>query len=251
MELSLIVGYWNSGTTLLVDILRKHPDFKLGHSRFKANIEDREIAKMLQKVGYNLIRLGDYSEINENGFKGYVEPALNESEKKEFLNLFMGKYGLKSKTLLLKNPWLFYMPNFLQNVFSDFNTRKLIILRDGNSQIVSKDYWLRNTDDPEQKLYTRAKFWVRSMEYLFDNWIGREDTMILRYENLCSNPKSWISKICHFYNIDDAPLTKKLPEYYENRLGKLQSLDKKYFENMNAITLPMQEKIEKYFPVEK
>ncbi len=64
-----IVRYWNSGTTLLVDVLRKHPAFAFKRARFKPNLEDRTIIKILRRFDAGFIKLDDYyREINQNGF---------------------------------------------------------------------------------------------------------------------------------------------------------------------------------------
>ena len=122
-----IVGYWNSGTTLLVDVLRKHPDFAFKRARFKPNLEDRTIVKILRKFDAGFIELKDYyREINERGFQNYHEPDFSDEEKLKFIKIFNRKYGVGTKrTLLLKNPWLWFMHQFISTHFIDWNIKKI------------------------------------------------------------------------------------------------------------------------------
>ncbi|MDH5720178.1 MAG: sulfotransferase [Spirochaetia bacterium] len=249
MNAIFIVGYWNSGTTLLVDLLRKHPEVKLKRARYKPNLEERDIVKILKKFGSDFIQLGDYSDINENGFQNYKETKFNDEQKEKFNKIFMKKFGVKNnKYLLLKNPWLFFMPNFIKEQFSNLNMKKILILRHGHSQVVSKDYWLRDTDRPEQKLFARAKFWVRSMEFFFENWHNKE-TLVMRYENVCQNPLNAMKEICDFIGIDLAPIENSVPKKLENKMGKWNQLPEELKKEIDIIIKPMQEKIDKAYPL--
>ncbi|MDH5717426.1 MAG: sulfotransferase [Spirochaetia bacterium] len=250
MKSIFIVGYWNSGTTLLVDLLRKHPEVKLKRARYKPNLEERDIVKILKKLDSNFIELGDYSEVIENGFKNYNEPIFAGEKKEKFNKEFLKKFKVKeNKYLLLKNPWLFFMPNFIKNQFSDFEMKKIIILRHGHSQVVSKDYWLRNTDKPELKLFARAKFWVRAMEYFFENWHNKPDTLVLRYESVCENPHKLVRQICDFINIKFEPIEKKVPDKLENKLGKWNQLPDDLKKEIDIIIKPIQEKLDSAYPI--
>jgi len=249
MNAIFIVGYWNSGTTLLVDLLRKHPDVKLKRARFKPNLEERDIVKILKKLGSDYIQLGDYSEVIENGFSNYNETSFQAEKKEKFNKEFMKRFSVKEpKYLLLKNPWLFFMPNFIKSQFSELNMKKILILRHGHSQVVSKDYWMRDTERPELKLFARAKFWVRSMEYFFENWHNK-DTLIMRYESVCENPHKMMKKICDHIGINIEPIEKNIPEKLENRLGKWNQLPEDLKNEIDVIIKPMQDKLDKHYPV--
>jgi len=251
MDILFITGYWNSGTTLLVDIMRKHPQLQLRKSRFKSNIEDRTIKRLLNNLGYDFIKLGDYSEIIKNGFDNYAEAFLTEEDKQRFLKVFDKKFRVqKDKTLLLKNPWLFFMPNFINSTFDNYKVKKINIIRNGWSQVVSKDYWLKNTKDPEQKLYARSKFWVRSMEFFFNNWYNDDNTLNLRYENLCTDPERWIKIVCEFCEIDFDSIHSFIPKALTNRESKWNQLNEDYKKEVLNILQPMQDKIDEFLPKE-
>ncbi|MEZ4774010.1 MAG: sulfotransferase [Bacteroidia bacterium] len=252
MKSIFIVGYWNSGTTLLVDILRKHPQICLRRARFKPNLEERTLTKILRKFDAGFIRLeDDYATINREGFVHYQEPRFDAETHHRFRKIFDRKFSVpSSQTLLLKNPWLFYMPSFLQENFGKDDIRKVIILRDGPGQIVSKDYWKRNTENPEHQLYARANFWVRSMEYFYENWYQKPDTLTLRYENFCNNPVAFTRQICDFAQLPfPIHFASKLPAKLDNRRTNWNQLDDDYKEQVIQIISDMQARLDMDFPV--
>lgn len=245
-----IVGYWNSGTTLLVDVLRKHPAFAFKRARFKPNLEDRTIIKILRRFDAGFIKLDDYyREINQNGFKNYKEPQFSEEQQERFIKIFNSKYGVgDKKTLLLKNPWLWFMHEHISNHYTDWNIKKIVIIRDGAMQTASKDYWLR-ADDPERMLMARAKFWVRSMEYYFDHWHKDPNTYTIRYENLCYAPRETLMELCDFMNVDFNEIAPHTPALLENRRDKWEQLDRTLRFGVTDIVGDMQRKVDELFPV--
>ena len=245
-----IVGYWNSGTTLLVDVLRKHPELVFKRARWKPNLEDRTIIKILRKFNAGFINLDDYyREINNNGFENYHEPEFDEEDKARFVKIFNRKYGVrKNKTLLLKNPWLWFMYNFISNHFTGWNIKKIVIIRDGAMQTASKDYWLR-VAEPERMLFARAKFWVRSMEYYFKYWFKDEQTLSIRYENLCYHPRETLIEICDFLGLDYESIAAHTPAVLENRRDKWLAIDKSLRFRVSEITADMQRQVDDVLPV--
>lgn len=249
MEGIFIVGYWNSGTTLLVDILRHHPVLKLKKARFKPNLEDRTIIKHLRKSGGDFIYLSPYyKEIIEYGFEHYEEKIPMGEDKDRFNRLFNRSYAVKrDKQLLLKNPWLWFMPKLIAENFERWDLKKLTIIRNGRMQVTSKDYWLKDPN-PEKALIARAKFWVRSMEFYFEHWHGREDCLNLRYENLCSSPVDTLNRICDFIDIDIRPLEKYIPRSLSIRSSKWDELPENLKQEVDAIIAPMQDQLDDRLP---
>lgn len=244
-----IVGYWNSGTTLLTDVLRKHEELKLKHARFKPNLEDRSIVKMLKKLGHDFIDIDNYyQEINSHGFQNYIEPNFTEVEKRKFQKLFNKKYSTESTTLLLKNPWLWFMHNFIEDNFEDWRIKKICIIREGAIQAVSKDYWLKD-DEPEKMLLARAKFWSRSIEYFFDHWHQDPNTLTIRYESLCYNPRQALQDVCDFCDIQFSSVAKAVPAFLENRRNKWEKLDPDLKQQVIELTEAAQQKIDKEYPI--
>ncbi len=250
MKSLFIVGFWNSGTTLLVDILRKHPTLKLKKARYKPNLEERTIRKILKKVGTDFFDFGDYSEVIENGFKNYHQPQLDEKQKKRFRKSFVWHFGVsKNKMLLLKNPWLFYFQDFIADNFKEDNMKKIVILRSGYSQVVSKDYWLRDKENPEKRLISRAIFWQKSMERYFETWYKDPDCLTIRYENLCTHPEEITRQVCTFLGLPFEPLKNSLPPAFENRMTKWNQLEDRLKAEVDQHIKDIQAKIDEHFPV--
>lgn len=253
MKALFIVGYWNSGTTLLVDVLRHHPDLELRRARWKPNLEERTIRKILNRLGADFIELGDYSEVIKHGFVHYQEPEFNEAQYQQFKQTFERKFWVREpKCLLLKNPWLFFMPNFIEEQFKECQIKKLMIIRQGTDQVVSKDYWKRKTKteaERVEKLRARAQFWVRAMEYYFEYWHDQADTLTIRYENLCLRPSFYFERICQFMGMEFKDFAHKVPQQLSNRQTLWQELPANYQQMVLEIVEDMQEKIDRKLPV--
>lgn len=245
-----IVGYWNSGTTLLVDLLRKHPELKLRHARYKPNLEDRSLVKMLRRLGHDFIRFEPrYQRVNEQGWDWYQQPQLDEKQQKRFRRMFLRHYKVKPpQWLLLKNPWLWFMPDFLRENFSEDQMRYVVIIREGGMQAASKDYWLRDKENPEALLMARGKFWVRAMEYFYEHWHGRSDVYVMRYEILCADPVGQVEALLQWIDLEVEPLKPHLPTKLTNRTDKIDNLSAELKSQLLDIIAPMQEQIDRDYP---
>ena len=252
MKALFIVGHWNSGTTLLVDLLRKHPDLALKKARYKPNLEETSTQKLLARQGYPLIDFGhDYDRVLEHqGFDYWQQPQLSPQELAKFQKRWYRKFApSKGKMLLWKNPWLFFYPQFIDQAFSQDMLRKVYILRDGHSQVVSKDYWKRTDGDAAAKLIARAHFWVYCMEWFFQTWDQDPDCLTLRYESVTGQPEASMRQICDHAGLDFSPLEAHLPPALENRLKNWNRLEPGLQAEVEAIIMPMQERIDARFPV--
>lgn len=251
MRALFIVGFWNSGTTLLVDILRKHPTLSLRKARYKPNLEERTIKKILNKLGTDFWDFSDnYEEVIKNGFENYHEPILEESKRQRFRKIFKWHFWVRSsKMLLLKNPWLFYFKDFIDTTFKEDDLKKVVILRSGYSQTVSKDYWLKGNINAEKHLIARAIFWRKSMERYFDTWYKDENCLTIRYENLATNPEKVVHKICTFLDLPFEPLQHEIPAAIENRMTKWNQLDEDLKIKVDIELKTIQQKIDALFPL--
>ncbi len=251
MKALFIVGFWNSGTTLLVDVLRKHPDLVLKKARYKPNLEERTTKKILKKLGTDFWDFKRYEEVVENGFENYEEPIFNAEKEKRFLKKFKWHFGVrKNKMLLLKNPWLFYFYEFINKTFRNYELKKVVILRSGYSQTVSKDYWLRDKNfDNETHLIRRAIFWRKSVERFFETWYNDKNCLTIRYENLCAEPEKVTKAVCDFLDLSFEPLKNEIPKAMENRMTKWNELDNDLKIKVANEIDSIQQKLDTYFPV--
>lgn len=246
MQALLIPGYWNSGTTLLVDLLRKHPDLQLTRGRWLPNLEERNTKKMLARYGERFVDLGPgYQLILSEGWPAHKEPRLTPSEIRQFRR----RFGLIFKTwpgkvLLAKNPWWMFAPDFFRQVFANDEVRYLMIFRAGIHQVVSKDYWLRGPFPPEEQLRRRAEFWKMCVDYYFEHWHGREEVLTLTYEALCDDPRAAIRRVCAHLGLDPEPLLPKVPEQIANRTRHWDHLEPRLQEMVQGIVAPAQARLD-------
>ncbi len=245
-----IVGYWNSGTTLLTDVLRKHPDLVLKKGRFLPNLEERTIQKLFDKIGTPFFDFGDYSDVILNGFTNYRTPQWSAEQSATFRKMFDRHFSVAAeKQLLLKNPWLFFYKEWIDKQFSRDNIKKIVILRNGYSQAVSKDYWMRGELPPERQLTARSIFWRNAMELYFETWFTDPQCLTLRYENLCTHPEETIRSICSFLAIPFEPLQSKLPDAFVNRMTKWNQLEPALQQQVFQEIKVVQNKLDAAFPL--
>ncbi len=252
MKAVFIIGFWNSGTTLLTDILRKHPDLALRHARFKPNLEDRGFVKLLRKFNADFISFQPYYEkVVEHGFDHYPNFAFAEDERVAFRKAFWKKYsGWTRAKLLLKNPWLFFLHPFLMEMFEKDNAKYICILRNGQSQVVSKDYWKGPKEqNPEKHLLGRSLFWAKCMDLFFDTWSKEPKCLTLRYENLCAYPEETISKVCNFLGISIDKMQAHIPNALESRNTKWNALEETLQIKVNRHIEEAQKKLDEHYPV--
>lgn len=211
-------------------------------------MEDRTIRKILWKLNADFPEFGEYEDVNQNGFLNYPQPNFGEAEYQKFRKLFGRKYNPGQSTLLLKNPWLLFFPSLMTEAFADDQVKFVFIIRDGRSQVTSKDYWLRS-ETPEQHLLNRATFWTRCMEYFREHWSQKPNMLVLRYENLCSHPEKSIKQVCEHQGLDFAPLATHIPEAFENRMSKWNKLTDLQKTHVQERILSTQKELDKTYPV--
>lgn len=239
----LIPGYWNSGTTLLVELLRRHPEVQLPRGRFLPNLEERSTRKWLPN---GFIDLGPgYERILQRGWEAHEEPALTEAEIRRFRRRFGWAFWVwPGKTLLAKNPWWFFIPGLLDQVFSHDQVRYLLVFREGIHQVVSKHYWERGPFPPEEQLRRRALFWAMCVDYYEANWHGRPEVLTLDYGDICADPQQFMIAICQHAGLDPAPLLPHVPSQLDNRTRHWDQLDPKLQEMVAEIVQPAQARLD-------
>ncbi len=239
----LITGFWNSGTTLLVDLLRKHPQLQLARGRWLPNLEERSTRKWLQDGFIDLGR--GYEPILEGGWEAHQEPQLSEQEIRRFRKKFgRAFFTWPGRQLLAKNPWWFFIPSLLRQVFQDDDIRYLIVFREGVHQVVSKDYWKHGAYPPDEMLLRRAHFWAMCIDYYEQHWHGRSEVLTLSYKHICKDPRENMQSICHHAGLDATPIFAKIPEQLSNRMKLWDQLDPSLQEQVKTIVTPAQLKLD-------
>ena len=128
MEALFIVGHWNSGTTLLVELLRKHPQLALKQARWKPELEERTTLKLLRKMGYPTLYFGPQhyeNVLKAEGFGFWQQPNMDATTMERFRCRWYRAFRPRGgRQLLLKNPWLFFYPDFIREAFAQDTLHK-------------------------------------------------------------------------------------------------------------------------------
>lgn len=205
-----IVGFHNAGTTILTKLLNMHPDVYLLTSKGYANLEEVVLRGVALSLGIDF----DFSP-TERVLSTGLNSALitvNDGVAQEFRDRFNKILGKDRR--FLKNPRLFYYKDLLDKAFPA--SKRILILRNGYSYTISKNYWKKGSDAGIEKLQKRARYWSVAMEYCFDVWNRDTNTLILRYRDLCSSTKDVINKICDFVDLDYGKVINELPNTLTN-----------------------------------
>ena len=232
-----IVGAPRSGTTLLAQILSRHPDIIIFNETalydflsLHENEESHEVTLLLSKYlaervdiritgnkesskDFGLLFTADECKAIKNDLDEYVKNINTECTYQQLFIYFMesiarhkGKRRYGEKT-----------PNHafhLDKIISDFPTAKIInVVRDPRDFVRSYKYaWrMKGSRDPGgvKKLYhplVTANLWMRS-----DNAFNRfskqhvETCHDVRYEDLVERPEETIIRICHFIGEEFTP----------------------------------------------
>lgn len=250
MQALFIVGFWNSGTTLLTKLLKQHPDLRLRKAAFKPNLEERKTRKILWKLGTDYHDFTNMADVVTDGFIHHPEPNLSDKDVAYYQKAFHRAFSVPDdKVLLLKQPYMFYLPKTLDRFHEFDDVKYVIILRNGYSQAASKDYWKTETDDPEEKLYVRAGFWKQSMAFFYEHWAPRADVFTLRYENLCTYTNRSVEAVCEFAGLDFEKLRPSMPDDLKIRLDKWEQLPDSYKANMHDKIHDMVEQVDADYPI--
>lgn len=238
----LITGYWNSGTTMLVDLLRKHSQLQLTRGKWLPNLEERSTRRWLPG---GFIQLGDsYAPILDGGWDAHQEPSLSDQEIRDFRRKFGWTFWTwPGKQVLAKNPWWMFIPGTLNRVFREDEIRYLMVFREGIHQVVSKYYWQNGPLPEREMLERRAKFWVMCIDYYERHWHGREDVLTLDYAHICQNPTAELEKIFVHLGMDCESFLPQVPSKLENRTAHWDRLDPSYQDLVLEIVTPAQEKL--------
>jgi hypothetical protein len=198
-EKIFIVGFWNSGTSILAELLDKHRDLSCLKTPYNENHELYHggfVGASIRKIYGHLFDVS-YEEVIEHGVD-CLEIRAND-KLPQFVEKINREWGVGKN--FVKYNRLVVCKDLLDAAFPD--AKRIIMLRDGRSYAVSKLFGR----DPVQK----ARVWVAFMKYVLRIWWGDRQTYFLRYENLCVDPVREVNGVLRFLGLEQK-LPSKLPE---------------------------------------
>ncbi len=189
-----IIGSYNSGTTILKDILGMHPDISVtpkegvtltsylsrpdDYGYFRLTHLSKEFRKDLQNETYNFeydkIKK-DWSRLLNPNAQYYLDKSITNSYRIKFLN------------------------KFSQNV------KFVVVVRNPLSSIPShqkKSYFIENNLKEKIDLETSTKEWLSINQSILQS-LSKCNFHIVQYESLCKHPKQTIGAILDFVGVED------------------------------------------------
>ena len=179
-----VVGSPGSGTTLMRTILDVSPDIYCGYeTRFIPFVLDVREQYSVQvkpdKEGYS------YRELIDNAIRLMI---INIIEK-----------GETNKILCVKDPRNVHHIEYLAKLFP--NIKVIYMVRDGRGAALSK---IRREKKSKLIFYDLVKEWNDANEQAYSECmkIGQEKCLLVKYENLVTQPEPTIRNITKFINVE-------------------------------------------------
>lgn len=234
MKIVVIIGHWNSGSTLLTELLSRHPAARPGRARHLPNREERHTRRLLRQLAR---RRGS---CRRHEWCYYNRPQLDEAELAWFRarllrRLRPGNGGFA----LIKNPWLLYGHDLLTHALAGHDVRYVYITRRGANQVTSWNAWFseaRDLAEARVNLMARARLWVDGVETYRHDWAERDDCLAVRYEDLCREPLAALDRLAEFAALRPSVWRPALPREFTISDAKWQALPDCFREEILGIT---------------
>ncbi|KAK7597844.1 hypothetical protein V9T40_010069 [Parthenolecanium corni] len=192
MPLIFIGGVPRSGTTLMRAILDAHPDVRCGQ-------ETRVVPRILQMRQHWIKSTKESIRLSEAGVGGHVL----DSAIAAFILEIIVKHGEPAPRLCNKDPLTLKYGDYLIDLFP--NSKFIFMVRDGRAtvhSIVSRKVTITGFDltNYEQCL----KKWNEAVSIMYQKCVrvGPKRCMIVYYEQLVLHPKTWMTQILKFLDLD-------------------------------------------------
>ncbi|MDZ7778285.1 MAG: sulfotransferase [Bacteroidales bacterium] len=210
----IIGGSGSSGSTLLINILNKHPKLNGGPELSLLNKEMffktpfsvlRQNSKWLIEKGMCTNGWFLYPKINFNAY-GFEKNDImnffeNSKSQKHFLDLFFNSYlpGENKTVWVEKTPSNCYCFNYFEELYPE--ARFIHIRRDGRDAIAS-------LIKRGMSSYFATMIWIYNTSLALTNK-GKKNYYEIAYEDLVTSPEKAIKDLCSFLNV----------EFYEKMLN--------------------------------
>jgi len=191
-----LAGLHRSGTSLLHEIIREHPDITGFH---KTGVSEDE-GQHLQSV-YKAAKVfggpGRFA-FNENAYMNEFHPlATQENAAKIFLQ-WSQYLDLECSYIVEKSPPNLIRTRFFQKIFPQ--TKFVVILRHPVAISLATQKWSKTS------LHSLLEHTLKAYEIFYNDMCFLNKICILRYEDFVSDPKYFSEKIFNFIGVESVPL---------------------------------------------
>ena len=192
-----LVGCFNSGTTILQKILNSHPDIS-GLPR--EGVRFTSVLSNLELHGHHMMWADD--------FPSHVLPDLSDSDAYIQIKKDWGVFWKKGSAVFLdKSVANTARIKWLSRVFP--NAAFIGIHRNGycvseglRRRAIPPGWLVKETGDRKYPLANVANQWVRSNEIMLDEFSGLNNSLLVSFEALVSNPVREVKSILQFIGVD-------------------------------------------------
>jgi hypothetical protein len=205
MDKVFIVGFWNSGTSILAKLLDTHPEISCIHSKENDHYEMENggfVHEAILKMGHTNLINYSYEEIVNRGIRS-LEIGPNKKLGK-FIKHVNKHWGNKKR--FVKYNRLIVCKPLLDASFP--NSKKILILRDGRSYSICKT---------KNNQLLKAYIWKLFMEYIFAKWFDDPNVLITTYNRICYKTLEELDKICIFLGLNERKILPFLDKFVGDR----------------------------------
>lgn len=191
MPLIFIGGVPRSGTTLMRAMLDAHPEIRCGQ-------ETRVIPRILQLRAHWLKSEKESMRLEEAG----IHKEVLNSAIAQFCLEIIAKHGDPAQRLCNKDPLTLKMGSYVIDLFP--NAKFLFMVRDGRAtvhSIISRKVTITGFDLTSYRQCMTK--WNQAIQSMHDECqeIGKNQCMMVYYEQLVLHPEEWLRKILNFLDV--------------------------------------------------
>jgi hypothetical protein len=204
-----VAGLHKSGTTVLTDALKEHPDI----SGFCATGFPKDEGQFLQDVFPSASEFGGPGEFGFHDEMHLTEesPLLTSQNKDRIFAQWGRHWNLSKSVLLEKSPPNILKTRFLQELFP--RTFFVLIMRHPVATSCATMKWIKA--DPILLL----RHWIRCHELFTQDRKHLKNVVVFKYEDFVKNPDIFLNKILDLLHVP----------YAERTVEVQAQLNKKYF----------------------
>jgi len=199
-EIIFLTGLHRSGTSLLHEILRSHPDISGFHNTGFPEDEGQYLQKVY-KTGNDFGGPGKFA-FNPNSYMKEDHPLATESNSKLIFEQWSKHVDTSSRYLIEKSPPNILRTRFLQEIFP--NSKFILILRHPVAVSLATQKWTK------QSTYHLMHHTLCAYEILFEDISHLKECLVIKYEDLVRSPQGVLQRIYQFLSLNPIEHSKQI-----------------------------------------
>lgn len=208
-----VAGLHRSGTTILHQLLRAHPDV----SGFENTQVPRDEGQFLQSVFKPDSAFGGPGRMafDPNAHLTESSALVTDSNRNRLLREWGAYYDLDKRHLLEKSPSIIVSTRFFQALFPD--ARFVAIIRHPIVVSLSTHNWTKANGMPLTKV---AEHWSTAHEIFLEDLKHLKNCLVLRYEDMTTAPEASLRVIQKYLDISAQEPREQVEEHNQRYLNR-------------------------------